>query len=93
MLHLLHMLCLFIELCLLNHACLLIIRLVGIDVKGTNLFLLVIIVVLLVILILTAFRYALSSHGIKNMFLRIMSMVLEIRSIIYVIKLNSSVKN
>jgi hypothetical protein len=86
MLHLLHMLCLFIELCLLNLACLLILLLVGMKVKGTNLSLLVIIVVLLVTLVQTAFNYALRSHGIKSMFLGIMSLVLEIRLIIYVIK-------
>jgi hypothetical protein len=87
------MLCLLIELCLLNLACLLIIHLVGIEVKRKNLSLLVIIVVLLVILVLTAFNYALRSHGIKSMHLGIMRLVLEIRSIIYVIKLSSSVKN
>ena len=65
----------------------------GIEVKGTNLSLLVIIVVLLVILVLTAFNYALRSHGIKSMYLGMMSLVLEIKSIIYVIKLSSSVKN
>jgi len=80
------MLCVLIEPCLLSLACLLIIPLVGMEIKGTNLSLLVIIVVLLVILILTAFKYALRSHGLKNMFLGIMSLVLEIRSIIYVIK-------
>jgi hypothetical protein len=86
MLHLLHMLCLFIELCLLNLACLLIIRPVEMEVKGTNLTLLVIIVVLLVILILTAFNYGFRSHEIKSIYLGIMSLVLEICSIIYVIK-------
>jgi hypothetical protein len=65
----------------------------GIEVKGTNLSLLVIFVVLLVILVLIAFNYALRSHGIKSMHLGIMSLILEIRSIIYVIKLSSSVKN
>jgi hypothetical protein len=71
---------------LLSLTCLLIIRLVGMEVKGTNLSLLVIIVVLLVILTLTAFKCALKSHGLKSMYLGIMSLVLEIRSIIYVIK-------
>jgi hypothetical protein len=79
------MLCLLIELCLLSLTCLLIIRLVGMEIKGTNLSLLVIIVVLLVILVLTAFKYALKSHGLKSMFLGKMSLVLEIRSTIYVI--------
>jgi hypothetical protein len=55
-------------------------------IKGTNLSLLVSIVVLLVILVLTAFKYALKSHGLKNKLLGIMSLVLEIRSIIFVIK-------
>jgi hypothetical protein len=50
-------------------------------------------VVLLVIHVLTVFKYALRSHGIKSMYLRIMSMVLEIRSIIYVIKFSSTVIN
>jgi hypothetical protein len=52
------MLGLLIELCLLSLACLLIIHLVGMEIKGTNLSLLLIIVVLLVILVLSAFKYA-----------------------------------
>jgi hypothetical protein len=68
-------------------------RLVGIKVKGTIISLLVIIVVLWVIPDLTVFNYALRSHGIKSMYLGMMSMVLEIRLIIYVIKLSSLVKN
>jgi len=89
------MLCLFIELCLSNLACLLIILilLVGIRGKGTILSLFVIIVVLVVIFSLTAFNYALRSLGIKIMYLGMMSLVLKIKSKIYVIKLSSSVKN
>jgi len=80
------MLCLLIELCLLSLAGLLMINLVGMVVKGTNLSLLVSIVVLLVILVLTAFKFALKSHGLKSMLFEIMSLVLKIRSIIFVIK-------
>jgi hypothetical protein len=95
MLHLLHMLCLLIELCLSNLACLyiILILLVGIRVKGTILALLVIIVVLVVIFALTAFNYALRSLRIKSMYLGKMSLVLKIKSGPYVIKLSSSVKN
>jgi hypothetical protein len=62
------------------------IHLVEMVVKGTNLSLLVSIVVLLVILVLTAFKFALKSHGLKSMLLGIMSLVLKIRSIIFLIK-------
>jgi len=84
---LLHMLCLYIELCLLNLACLNIILILlvgtrvkvlkGLVIKISILFLHVITMALVVISALIAFRYVLRNLGINNMCLGKMNLVLE----------------